>query len=177
MVHDEVSKWLDQPEVAKARAVCELAHDGQQRDDGTPYATHPHAVANILLDYGYTNARLLAAAYLHDVLEDTDVSRQELVREFGIDVVRIVDQLTNVGPRGRSFEEKHAQLQQHARQMTGEAKLIKLADRLSNLRDMHVWPEHKRNRYAVATRSLLLALQPVPCRELANEVERLSSLT
>lgn len=177
MVRDELSKWLDQSEVAKARAFCERAHDGQHRDDGSSYATHPDAVAKILLDYGYTNSRLLAAAYLHDVLEDTDVKREELVSAFGIDVVRIVDQLTNVGQEGRSFEEKHAQLHQHARRMTPEAKLVKLADRLSNLRDMHVWPEKKRRRYSIATKSLLLALQPVPCRELANEVEQWSELS
>lgn len=59
--------------------------------------------------------------------------------------------------------------------MTPEAKLVKLADRLSNLRDMHVWPEQKRRRYPLATDDLLLALQPVPCRELASEVEHLAA--
>ncbi len=158
--------------VARARRLCVAAHAGQKRDNGADYATHPHAVALVLRDAGVTDETTLAAAYLHDVLEDTDVTEAALTAEFGPAVAAIVVELTNRGPAGRSFEEKQAALLDHARRMSPAAKLVKLADRLHNLSEMSVWPEFKRQRYARAAMELLDALAPLPDAALAQRVRQ-----
>lgn len=169
-----VRMGINDPIVLKAKKRSESAHDGQPRDDGRPYATHPHEVACILVDRGHTKPEVLAAAYLHDVLEDTKVTRDELVAEFGEEIVGIVDEVTNIGPEDRSFEDKQAALLDHARRMTPRAKLVKLADRLHNLGDMNKWPRWKQERYALATQELLLAIQPFPDPGLEEEVRQLA---
>lgn len=156
--------------VARAKARSEIAHAGATRDNGTPYATHPHAVACILIERGHTEPAVLAAAYLHDVLEDTDTPREHLLSEFGSDVVDLVDQLTNIGPPDRTFEEKQAALLDHARKMSPRAKLVKLADRLQNMSEMGVWPAWKQQRYARAALELVDALEPIPDEVFAEEV-------
>lgn len=165
---------VNDPIVLKARYRSEVAHAGQKRDDGLPYATHPHKVVQILVDRGHMKPELLAAAYLHDVLEDTDVKREDLVAEFGEEIVGIVDELTNNGAPGRTFDEKHATLNKHARRMTPNAKLVKLADRLHNLRDMGSWAAWKQKRYARVTIELLESLKPVPDPGLAEDVRQLA---
>ncbi len=163
---------MHDPLVRRAKACCEAAHAGQTRYDGTDYAVHPHRVACILLAHGISDPALLAAAYLHDVLEDTPTPRSNLKAEFGDTVVNLVEALTNIGPSGRRFEEKQKMLLEHARSMSPEAKLIKLADRLDNLRDMGCWPAWKQERYRWASEELLEALSPVPDEALAEAVRR-----
>ena len=85
-----MSDPLDDPVVQRARALSESAHVGQKRDSGEPYATHPAAVARLLVGYGVADAAVLAAAYLHDVLEDTEVSESALRAEFGGEIVELV---------------------------------------------------------------------------------------
>lgn len=156
-----------------AREFCVRAHDGQTRDDGEPYSTHPIAVAQILRNHGVEDDVTLAAAYLHDVLEDTQVPRNELERLFGDEVAAIVEELTNRGYPGRTFEEKHRTLAEHALRMSSKAKAIKLADRLHNLSQMDVWTADRRRRYADATVQLLEALKPWPIPELGERIEKL----
>ena len=158
---------------AKKRA--DSAHAGAKRDNGKPYATHPHAVACILRERGHDKPSVLAAAYLHDVLEDTDTPRNELVEEFGEEIVGLVDQLTNIGPADRPFEQKQAALLEHARRMSPDAKLVKLADRLHNLSEIHIWPGWKQERYAKAAMELLEALHPVPDERLAEDVRQMAN--
>lgn len=169
-----VRMGVNDPIVLKAKKRSEAAHEGQTRDDGRPYATHPAEVVRILVDRGHMKPEVLAAAYLHDVLEDTDVPRDDLVAEFGEEIVGIVDEVTNVGRPGRPFEEKQAALLEHARRMSPRAKLVKLADRLHNLGDMRDWPAWKQHRYARATFELLEALQPIPDPGLAEDVRSLA---
>lgn len=169
-----VRMGVNDPIVLTAKRRSEVAHDGQTRDDGRPYATHPDEVVRILVDRGHTKPEVLAAAFLHDVLEDTEVTRDELVVEFGDEIVGIVDEVTNIGRPGRPFEEKQAALLEHARRMTARAKLVKLADRLHNLRDLGEWPAWKQERYARATFELLEALQPVPDPGLAEDVRQVA---
>lgn len=160
--------------IAQAQTVCRTAHAGQQRDDGTPYATHPEAVVEKLRSNGVTDQATLAAAYLHDVLEDTEYSVEQMQTEFGREVVELVQQLTNTTPRGAPFEQKQAALLEHARKMSPKARLIKLADRWHNLTQMTVWPAHKQQRYARAALELVEALRPCPNEALAQEVGRLA---
>jgi GTP diphosphokinase / guanosine-3',5'-bis(diphosphate) 3'-diphosphatase len=169
-----VRMGVNDPIVLKAMRRAEIAHEGQMRDDGRPYATHPAEVVRILVGRGHMKPDVLAAAYLHDVLEDTDVTRDELVAEFGEEIVGIVHEVTNIGRPGRPFEEKQAVLLDHARQMTPRAKLVKLADRLHNLRDLGNWPAWKQERYARATFELLEALTPVPDPGLAEDVRQVA---
>ena len=81
--------------VLRAFSLAKRAHEGQKRMSGEPYIIHPCHVANILLDLGM-DAETVAAGFLHDVLEDTDVSREELVEEFGEEVTSLVDGVTKL---------------------------------------------------------------------------------
>jgi GTP pyrophosphokinase len=163
---------LDDDVVRRARDACNAAHAGQQRDDGADYATHPHAVACILGERGLGDMATLAAAYLHDVLEDTSVTEEKLVGDFGAEIVGLVKEVTNIGAPGRSFAQKQAALLEHARRMSPRAELIKLADRLHNLSGMVAWPDWKQKRYAQATTELLEALRPWPDDGLAESVRQ-----
>lgn len=159
----------------RAREVCERAHAGQTRDNGAKYATHPQAVAELLREHGVDDGPVLAAAYLHDVLEDTDFGADELRAEFGDDIVGLVKELTNVGQPGRSFSQKQTALLGHARRMSPRAKLVKLADRLHNLSEMVAWPDWKQKRYAQAALELLEALRPWPNEALAERVRKVAT--
>lgn len=154
----------------RAHEMCRHAHAGQMRAEGIPYHTHPEAVVAILRKFGVRDPQTLAAGYLHDVLEDTDVSRETLCREFGTTVVELVDELTNKDYPGRTFEQKHRALAEHARKMSDPAKMIKMADRYHNLDTMKVWDEAKRTAYARVTVDLLAALEPYPLPTLAEKI-------
>lgn len=149
--------------VQKARELSETAHEGQERDSGRPYAIHPAAVADLLRESGIDDPNILAAAYLHDVLEDTLVSPETLAAEFGETVTKLVEELTNIPPDDATFDEKHAALAEKARRMSDPAKLVKLADRLHNLSDMaSAWSAERQERYLRVTVGLLAALEPTP---------------
>ncbi|MCH7871971.1 MAG: hypothetical protein IID33_09760 [Planctomycetes bacterium] len=83
-----------------------------------------------------------------------------------------MNELTNIGPPGRSFADKQAALLEHARRMSPPAKLVKLADRLHNLTEMVAWPDWKQKRYAAAAMELVDALRPWPNEQLAEAVRR-----
>jgi (p)ppGpp synthase/HD superfamily hydrolase len=105
----------DQSLPARAREFCRVAHAGQKRQGGAPYATHPEATADILRHYGVVDDVTLAAAYLHDVLEDTHVTEAELESAFGEDVTAVVRQVTIEGSHTRAA--KQAALLEKARKM------------------------------------------------------------
>lgn len=163
-----MSQTADLPR--EARSFCEQAHAGQTRRNGAPYAEHPIRVAELLRSAGQNEPAILAAAYLHDVLEDTEISREELAERFGEPVCHIVDELTNPA-REQPFEEKHRALAEQARSMTPAAKWIKLADRLDNLAELADRPTEKQRAYIDVTRELLEALRPWPSEDLARRIE------
>jgi guanosine-3',5'-bis(diphosphate) 3'-pyrophosphohydrolase len=167
-----VSPIIDEAVVERARALCVTAHAGQKRDNGTDYALHPAAVAELLRMRGLGDTATLAAAYLHDVLEDTDIGPATLQDAFGPEITGLVEELTNRGPARRTFAEKQAALLSHARRMSPRAKLVKLADRWHNLHEMTVWPTWKQQRYARATLELLDALRPWPDDRSADELRQ-----
>ena len=86
----------DLKKIQKAYSVAFYAHDGQDRMDGSKYITHPEAVANILLDLKM-DPDSICAALMHDVIEDSDVSKKNLINLFGEDVAEIVDGVSNLG--------------------------------------------------------------------------------
>jgi (p)ppGpp synthase/HD superfamily hydrolase len=163
--------------VLRAVQRCNVAHAGQTRDDGADYSTHPHAVAELLRARGVSDPATLAAAYLHDVIEDTEVGEAALREEFGDEVVGLVIELTCKTPKGTPFEQRQALLVEHCRRMSPRARHVKLADRLHNLREMGTWPLHKQQRYARAALELLEALQPWPDEALAREVRVMAERT
>ena len=89
-------KQYDADKIMRAFEVADKAHEGQMRSSGEKYITHPLAVASILLDY-CMDTDTICAALLHDVVEDTDVTLEELQKKFGEDVAVMVDGVTKIG--------------------------------------------------------------------------------
>ncbi len=124
-------------------------HEGQVRKNvaATPYIVHPIGVAELLWDVGgVRNWKILAAGLLHDTLEDTEASEWDIEELFGKKVLSIVQEVTN-DPDLDSEENKWRQIE-HAPNMSMEAQLVKLADRLYNVRDLSYstpegWSEEK----------------------------------
>ncbi|XP_034049287.1 guanosine-3',5'-bis(diphosphate) 3'-pyrophosphohydrolase MESH1 [Thalassophryne amazonica] len=113
-------------------------HRNQRRKDaeGTPYINHPIGVARILShEGGITDIEVLQAALLHDTVEDTDTTPTELESMFGLTVTRIVCEVTDDKTLPKQ-ERKRLQVE-HAAQCSRQAKLVKLADKLYNLRDLN----------------------------------------
>ncbi|XP_071777236.1 guanosine-3',5'-bis(diphosphate) 3'-pyrophosphohydrolase MESH1 [Centroberyx gerrardi] len=113
-------------------------HRNQRRKDpeGTPYINHPIGVARILShEGGITDIEVLQAALLHDTVEDTDTSPAELEAKFGATVARIVQEVTD--DKSLSKQERKRLQVEHAPHRSFQAKLVKLADKLYNLRDLN----------------------------------------
>ncbi|HEX2191914.1 MAG TPA: bifunctional (p)ppGpp synthetase/guanosine-3',5'-bis(diphosphate) 3'-pyrophosphohydrolase, partial [Acidimicrobiales bacterium] len=140
--------------VRRAYEVAAEAHTGQMRVSGDPYIHHPVAVAAILADLGLDDVTL-AAALLHDAVEDTGLTLDGVISEFGQEVATIVDGVTKLD-RVR-FDSREAQQAASMRKMlVAMAKdirvlLIKLADRLHNMRTLAALPQEKRQRIAQET--------------------------
>ena len=116
-------------------------HKNQRRKDAdaSPYINHPIALANLLLnEAGVEDQRVLIAAVLHDTIEDTDTTEQELVKHFGKDVADIVLEVTDDKTLPKA-ERKQLQIE-HAAHISRRAKLVKLADKICNLRDISASP-------------------------------------
>ena len=130
------------------------AHEGQRRKSGEPYITHPVAVAQDLADM-HLDAEAIVAAILHDVVEDTDASLDEIEKQFGGDVAMIVDgvsKLDQIEFRSRA----EAQAESFRKMMLAMIEdirviLVKLADRKHNMQTLDVMPRNKRKRIARET--------------------------
>ena len=137
-----------------AYQVANDAHEGQTRHSGHPYITHPLIVAEILASYGMDEATL-AAAILHDTVEDTDMSIEDTVQQFGDEVAALIDGVTKLDRIKFSSREEHqaATIRKMAIAMAKDIRvlLIKLADRLHNVRTLAPLPEAKRQRIALET--------------------------
>jgi GTP diphosphokinase / guanosine-3',5'-bis(diphosphate) 3'-diphosphatase len=123
--------------VLKAALFAADKHRNCRRKDAdkTPYINHPLGLAHILCsEAGVTDVRVLAAALLHDTIEDTETKAEELEREFGPAVAAIVIEVTDDKELPKQ-ERKRLQVEKAASK-SNEAKLVKLADKISNLRDI-----------------------------------------
>ncbi len=149
--------------VARARTFSERAHEGQYRMTGEPYITHPLAVAETVFEWGFDDATI-AAALLHDVAEDTDVSLDSVRGEFGDDVAGLVGNMTKINSvRYRADESSLAQAENIRRFIIAISEdlrvvFIKLADRLHNMRTLHALPPEKQLRIASETSEIYAAL-------------------
>lgn len=112
-------------------------HRDQRRKDlvASPYINHPIGLANVLAnEASVEDERVLIAAVLHDTIEDTETTEQELIREFGKEVADIVMEVTDDKTLPKA-ERKQRQIE-HAATLSQRAKLVKLADKICNLRDI-----------------------------------------
>lgn len=124
-----------------AMAFAAHKHRDQRRKDesASPYINHPIALANFLANEGgIDDERVLIAAILHDTIEDTETTEQELVREFGQEIASIVLEVTDDKSLPKD-ERKRLQIEQAA-SLSRRAKLVKLADKVCNLRDIAETP-------------------------------------
>ncbi len=140
--------------VKKAFELAKVKHEGQFRVSGEPFIMHPLAVANILADMGL-DTHSVTAALLHDVVEDTDTSEEDIVREFGDTVALLVSGVTKLGkiPYTSNEEQQIENLRKMFLAMAKDVRVIviKLADRLHNLRTLGSMPEEKQRSKARET--------------------------
>lgn len=123
---------------AEAMMFAVEAHKGQLRDDGKPFIVHPATVAAILQNVT-DDEDILAAAWLHDVVEDTSVSIEVIEARFGSRVANLVMEVTHEGNGTTGYY--------FPRLNTQAGIMIKFADRLSNLSDMNSWSDKRRTHY------------------------------
>ncbi len=136
-------------------------HEGQRRASGEPYIAHPVAVAGLLKDLG-GSAAMIAAGFLHDVIEDTDVTAEEIEQRFGPEVRRLVEGVTKLSKF--NFSSKTERLAENFRRMflamaqDIRVIVVKLADRLHNMRTLEHLADEKRRRIALETREIFAPL-------------------
>ncbi|HTO57148.1 MAG TPA: HD domain-containing protein, partial [Pseudomonadales bacterium] len=153
---ETLSTYLTADQVEQVRAAYEYAreaHEGQFRRTGHPYITHPLAVASILAGMRMDHPTVMAAL-LHDVIEDTGVAKRALGKKFGRDVAELVDGVSKLTTMFRSRAEAQAEnFQKMAIAMAKDLRviLVKLADRLHNMRTIGVLSPEKRRRIARET--------------------------
>ena len=147
-------KTYDLEKITQAYKVAEKAHEGQLRTSGDPYITHPLAVASILLDY-CMDTDTICAALLHDTVEDTDVTLDELRKKFGEDVALMVDGVTKIGlvPLVSKEEQQAENIRKILMAMSKDIRviIIKLADRLHNMRTLAARPPEKQRKTSLET--------------------------
>jgi GTP pyrophosphokinase len=171
----------DLKEISRAFAFAEASHEGQKRKSGEDFITHPVAVTDIIADLRL-DTTTLEAALLHDTVEDTDVSLADIEQEFGAEVSRIVDGLTKLDRL--EFHSREQEQAENVRKMivamAGDIRvlLIKLADRLHNMRTLGVFPEVKQRRIATETLEIYAPLaHRLGVQEIKWELEDLSFKT
>ena len=153
----QLSTYLSKDQVNAVRRsyyYAEQAHDGQLRSSGEHYVTHPLAVATILADM-HMDHQSLMAAMLHDVIEDTGIPKEAIVAQFGESVAELVDGVTKLTQMkfGTKAEAQAENFQKMAMAMARDIRviLVKLADRLHNMRTLGALNPEKRRRIAKET--------------------------
>ena len=142
--------------IDKAFKIANECHQGQKRSSGEPYIIHPIAVATIVLNYGM-DYQSVAAAMLHDTVEDTYLTLDDVKKEFGTEIMSLVDGLTKLGKVPLDIKDKEEQQAENVRKMLLAMSedirviIIKLADRLHNVRTLNFMPAQKRRDKARET--------------------------
>jgi GTP pyrophosphokinase len=152
---------LDHEMLVRAYKFSDVAHAGQVRHSGEPYVSHCIEVARILADL-QLDTTTVASGLLHDIVEDTDITVEDVAREFGTEIAEIVDGLTKIANLPLSSREER-QVENYRKLLLSIAKdarviLIKLADRLHNMRTLDYLAPEKRRRIAQETRDLYAPL-------------------
>ena len=188
---------VDRELIKRAYKVAEYAHRGQKRASGEPYINHCLAVANILAEM-HVPPQVIAAGLLHDTVEDTEITLEDIKRDFGVEIMNMVDAVTKLitlprvsridqvedpgeekkklqaERRGIPSEDDQAEMLKRSRKydlasetlrktflaMAEDPRviLIKLADRLHNMRTLHYMPAHKQKRIAQETMDIFAPL-------------------
>ncbi len=146
--------FSEEEKLYKAYTYAQTAHAGQKRASGEPYFIHPCAVANILMDLGLDEATI-AAALLHDVIEDTSATAEDIKKEFGSEVLALVDGVTKLEKIVFKSQED-ADAENFRKIFVAMAKdvrviIIKLADRLHNMRSLNFLSHERQQRMASET--------------------------
>ncbi len=145
--------------VQRAYETAERFHEGQRRKSGDPYITHPLAVTTILAELGM-DVTTLSAALLHDTVEDTDYTLADVTKEFGEDVAHLVDGVTKLDKikYGEAAEAETIRKMIVAMAKDPRVLVIKLADRLHNMRTLRYLKQEKQARIATSTLEIFAPL-------------------
>jgi GTP diphosphokinase / guanosine-3',5'-bis(diphosphate) 3'-diphosphatase len=154
---EEIPKYqpgADLDVLARAYRFSAASHQGQQRASGEPYLSHPLEVANLLVDFKM-DVTTVTAGLLHDVLEDTAATKADLEREFGGEIAELVDGVTKIGKLAFSSREER-QAENFRKMLVAMARdlrvlMIKLADRLHNMRTLDYLPSDRAKKIAQET--------------------------
>ena len=173
LVSDEQEKKL----VQRAYTLAEKAHEGQKRASGDPYMIHPVSAALTLAEM-QQDAATIAAALLHDVVDDTSVTLKEIEKDFGKEIAFLVDGVSKLGKLKYRGQERHAEnLRKMLVAMASDVRVIviKFADRLHNMKTLDALPPRKQHRIALET---LEIYAPIATRlgisEIAKQLEDLA---
>ena len=154
---EEIPKYqpgADLDLIQRAYRFSESSHQGQQRASGEPYLSHPLEVAGLLVNFKM-DVTTVTAGLLHDVLEDTRATKDDLKREFGLEIADLVDGVTKIGKLAFSSREER-QAENFRKMLVAMARdlrvlMIKLADRLHNMRTLDYLPPDKARKIAQET--------------------------
>jgi guanosine-3',5'-bis(diphosphate) 3'-pyrophosphohydrolase len=154
---EEIPKYqpgADLEVLERAYRFSEISHRGQQRASGEPYLSHPLEVAHLLVGFKM-DVTTVTAGLLHDVLEDTDATKEQLAREFGKEIADLVDGVTKIGKLAFSSREER-QAENFRKMLVAMARdlrvlMIKLADRLHNMRTLDYLPPEKARKISQET--------------------------
>ena len=151
--------------VKKAMVFAEKMHSGQTRRNGDSYVTHPKRVADIVRGVGFVSdfrrEELICAALLHDTIEDTDATAEQLIDEFGVGVADIVNQVSNNDEQMKRWgKELYLAVKMADPSRTDDYSLIvKLADRLDNVSDFDACDPKWVEKYSLQTEHILNFLE------------------
>ncbi|MBR2913792.1 MAG: bifunctional (p)ppGpp synthetase/guanosine-3',5'-bis(diphosphate) 3'-pyrophosphohydrolase [Oscillospiraceae bacterium] len=171
-------KQYDLSKIMSAYEFAAKAHEGQQRSSGQPYIMHPLAVAKILLELGM-DTDTVCAALLHDVVEDTEVTTEDLKKRFGSDVAQLVEGVTKL-KKIPIFNKEQQQAENVRKIMLAMAEdirviIIKLCDRLHNMQTLQFRPADKQRNTAAETMHIYVPLaNRLGIRAVKDELEDLS---
>lgn len=174
----ESNRPYDFDKITEAYEYAYQAHDGQMRQSGEPYITHPLAVAQILVELGM-DTETICAGLLHDVVEDTASTVEDIKKRFGEDVALMVDGVTKLTKLSYSTKEQR-QAENVRKMLLAMAKdvrviIVKLADRLHNMRTGEYWKEYKQREKALETMEVYAPLADrLGIRPIKEELEDIS---
>ncbi|MBQ3007923.1 MAG: bifunctional (p)ppGpp synthetase/guanosine-3',5'-bis(diphosphate) 3'-pyrophosphohydrolase [Clostridia bacterium] len=165
-------------DVKKAYQIARDAHEGQKRLSGEPYIMHPLSVAIILASLGMDEASIIAAI-LHDTVEDTKLTNAEVKKEFGETIAELVEGVTKIGkvPLQTKEEQQAENIRKMLMAMSRDIRviIIKLADRLHNMRTLMFKPEQRRREIALETIEIYAPIaHRLGIRPIKEELEDLS---
>ncbi len=178
---EKVQEYLNTQEIVKVKNAYQYAntlHDGQLRQSGEPYIIHPLTVAYILAEM-HADCDTICAGLLHDTLEDTDTSKEEIAELFGSETANLVDGVTKL--KKMNFSSKEEQNMANTRKIitgiTSDVRIIiiKLADRLHNMRTLQFKSEFKQKENSMETMDIFVPLAYyIGAYRIKSELEDLS---